>query len=245
MQLRYPEINAKSPSEQIKQISSFLRQLVDTLNIGIAPSEESDTQTVVRGSKMPPVASSSSGEKTAKETFDGIKGMIIKSADIIDAYYEEMNKSFSGQYIAQSEFGKYVEETGLDIIINSQEIQQLFSKTESIYPADESKSVKIINSNAVVTVGVVDKTSDGYDAYGIKIGQITTNEYGQAVEKMYATYTSEGVTLYDGSGNATAKLIDGELIAERVSIRGSIKIGGYREYIGSDGSIIDRWEGWN
>jgi hypothetical protein len=60
---------------------------------------------------------------------------------------------------------------------------------------------------------------------------------------MYATYTSEGVTLYDGSGNATAKLIDGELIAERMSIGRSIKIGGYREYIGSDGSIIDRWEG--
>lgn len=188
---------------------------------------------------MPSAASSSSGEKTPEQIFNGIKGMIIKSADIIDAYCEQMSKSFSGQYIAKSEFGTYMKETGLDVILNSEKIQTVFTKTQSIDTSTDSQ-VKIINSNAVLTIGVVDKKDDS-DVYGIQVGQITETG-GEQTINTYATYTSEGVTLYDGSGNATAKLIANELSATNVKVENSIQIGGYREYT-SNGAIIDRWVG--
>ena len=37
--------------------------------------------------------------------FNSIKGLIIKSADIVDAYYEETSYRMQSAYVAQSAFG--------------------------------------------------------------------------------------------------------------------------------------------
>lgn len=248
MNLRYPDINGATPSEQIRQISSFLRQLVDNINVSNSTTTvtyRSDSYTPSQGKISSPVASSSGTNKTPLQQFNDIKGLIIKSADIIDAYYEEMSKSFSSKYVAQSEFGDYQETTNTTITANAEKLVLLQeSIAQTIAQTEDGSSVRVQHANAWVNIGKVETNEDGVDIYGIAVGQTTTLN-GEEIYKRYATYTTAGVTLYDNKGNATARLVDGELVSARVSVSDSIKIGGYRETVGSDGSIIDRWEGYN
>lgn len=57
----------------------------------------------------------SPSEKTPVEIFNDIKSLIIKSADIVNAYYEKMKLRFDGLYTAQSEFGTFVQQTNTAI----------------------------------------------------------------------------------------------------------------------------------
>jgi hypothetical protein len=63
-------------------------------------------------------------EESAETTFNSLKALIIKSADIVNAYYEEINTRLSGVYVAESDFGTYVEETDLKISRSSKDITQ-------------------------------------------------------------------------------------------------------------------------
>jgi vacuolar-type H+-ATPase subunit H len=61
------------------------------------------------------------------KNFNDLKGLIIKSADIVNAYYEEINTKLSGLYVAQSEYGTFVEQTNAVITQNSIDITQNYS----------------------------------------------------------------------------------------------------------------------
>lgn len=84
--IRKPMIMAPTAEGQLSQVKSYLIQLVDQLNFALRTLENS------AGS-----GSSTEAEPTLKLTtglFDEIKGLIMKSSDIIDAYYEKMKPKF-------------------------------------------------------------------------------------------------------------------------------------------------------
>lgn len=78
-----------------------------------------------------PITGRSIGNE-AEATFDSIKALIIKSAEIVDAYYEEINKKLTGVYVAKSDFGTYVEKTSKEIEENSTSTTQGFENLQII-----------------------------------------------------------------------------------------------------------------
>jgi hypothetical protein len=184
---RYPFITASEPAEKLRQIESYLRQLVDKLN--------AEAQTTYAKAGVPGTTKGASqSKKTETEaTFDEIKSLIIKSADVVDSIYEKFSKKLSGTYVAQSEFGKYTEYTstqleassdGIKTTVESQEIieanQTLIS--ESVTVIEQSVNAISLEVTRILTEGV-DKviTSSGYtfNEEGLRI-----QREGQAIENL-------------------------------------------------------------
>lgn len=128
--LRYPNITGTSAQEQLTQMRSYLHQLVGDLQFAIGGIETSvsNISYTPRESNVASVSSSTGG----KVDFESIKALIIKSADIVDAYYEEINKRLEGHYLAISDFGTYKEDTALEFEATSSRIDQHYENTQII-----------------------------------------------------------------------------------------------------------------
>lgn len=130
--IRLPQINAPTEREQLLQIKSYLFQLAGQLQWALTNVDTSNNTVVV----TPVVRSSSKGSgqgaTSAEEAFTLIKPLIIKSADIVNAYYEEINKKLVGEYVAISDFGTFEENTSQDIFETSTNITRTFRNIQEI-----------------------------------------------------------------------------------------------------------------
>ena len=130
LNLRLPNINGLSEKEQLAQIRSYLHQLVGELEFAFNTLGTSSDSIVIpskRGS-----SSESSTNMSGSAMFSVLKPLIIKSADIVDAYYEKINRKLEGVYLAQSDFGTYTEQTSQTIQENSKSITQNFTSIQTI-----------------------------------------------------------------------------------------------------------------
>ena len=128
--LRLPNITGLSEKEQISQIRKYLYQLVEELQVALNDSES--TSDIVSPTQKNSVADQSASSINTTTIFAALKPLIIKSADIVDAYYDKLTKKFEGVYVANSDFGTYTEKTAQDIEENSTEIERTFTNVQAI-----------------------------------------------------------------------------------------------------------------
>lgn len=107
--LRLPNITGLSEKEQILQIKNYLFQLVGDLqfelnNLGTASSNTVEQTPQDNTSRYAPVAS-------IQSTFYSLKPLIMRSTDIIDAYYDAISKKITAGYVAETDFTAYKKET--------------------------------------------------------------------------------------------------------------------------------------
>ena len=110
VQIRTPNITAATDRERLMQIQSYLYQMAQQLQWAfdtIQTGSGGGGQPVVQQTKTIYVSTNQDPETT----FAGIKDLIIKSAEIVDAYYEEIDSRLDGIYVAKSDFGTYTEQT--------------------------------------------------------------------------------------------------------------------------------------
>lgn len=140
VEIRLPNITGKTEREQLLQLKSYLYQLSEQLQWAfdnISTTGQGSGYVVNQVSRAN--ASGSLSNRDAAATFSAIKSLIIKSADIVDAYYEEINKRLEGLYVSQSDFGAFAEKTALDIKANSTAITQTFESTQIIIRETKSE----------------------------------------------------------------------------------------------------------
>lgn len=128
--LRLPNINGLSEKEQILQIKNYLYQLVGELQFALNGSNAGSNDVVIQSGQNSGYYSPS--DINAQSAFSVLKPLIIKSADIVNAYYETIGKKLSGEYVAQSEFGTYKQETEQTLSGNSTLIEQAFTNIQTI-----------------------------------------------------------------------------------------------------------------
>lgn len=244
--IRFPQINSQSTSEQVGQIKTYLHQLVEQLNFALA-NIESGSQSVVDTNGRPISASS---EKTDDpiSSFNSIKGLIIKSADIVKAYYEEIDSllKLSGEYVAEATFpdgsATFVENTNLAVSANSKAIEQFYTDLQQIASNIESISNQLIEVNAHIKSGLLYYDESGIPIYGLEVGQ--RNEVdGIEVFNKYARFTASKLSFYDQNDNEVAYISDRKLYITQVEVTGSLKIGGLVDTVMADGSVVTKWVG--
>ena len=156
--IRLPQISpTASEKEQLSQVRSYLYQLAEQLQFGLQNiGTESKESSVV----VSPITSRSlaQGSQTPEALFGSIKSLIIKSADIVDEYYEEINKKLVGQYVAQSDFGTFKEETSQDVFENSTYINRVFENTQKI-ETDVATSIGTLSGD----IAAVDSKVNGVE----------------------------------------------------------------------------------
>lgn len=170
LKLRYPNITGTNEREQIEQIKRYLFQLVDELQL--AGNGAQSTSGIITSSQQRGSSLSSSGAN-AKEIFSALKPLIIKSADIVDAYYETLSTKFEGKYVAQSDFGTYKEDTTQAITTTSYDITQAFGNIQTINTtlSDEVSGIK--NNVEATAKSLSDSISDTASELKESIGDVS------------------------------------------------------------------------
>lgn len=224
--IRFPSITATDEAGQILQIKNYLYQLVEQLNVGLSTQEQ---KSVVVAEK--PV----SQEQQAQENFAEIKSLIIKSADIVNAYYEEINKKLSGVYVASSDFGDYTEKTDQAIQANSTNITQVFSSYAQIDSKVAGIESTIKETNAYIKSGLLEE-NDGKRIYGIEVGQDTGTGFTR-----FARFTAEKLSFYDQSGNEVAWVSNNKLFIKTAEVQYMFVMGGFVDEVQADRTIVTRW----
>lgn len=235
---RVPQITASTPEQKIVQIHSYLFQLSEQLRYAFGEVEREE-QVIIRqlnSNRSGDIASS----EQAQNTFSSIKALIIKSADIVDAYYEEINRRLEGVYVAESEFGIYSEKTTQDIKENSEGIQRLFSNVQEISTDLEEIAEALIEVNAYIKSGLLDHDESGVPIYGIEIGQDNTID-GEKVFSKFARFTASRLSFYDQNDVEVAYISDYRLYITDAQISGNLFLGKY--VIDSSDGLLFKWAG--
>ena len=131
VELRLPNIKGATEREQLMEIKAYLYQLTEQLQFALSSIDiSSSSQTVTNIPRISsPVSTASTGAST-QATFNSIKSLIIKSAEIVDAYYEEINRRLESVYVAQSDFGDFAERTSQEIEETSTSTTQRFENIQ-------------------------------------------------------------------------------------------------------------------
>ena len=241
---RLPNITAQDERGKLEQIRSYLYQFAQELNWALS---NIDSKAAEATQKVEATTRQKNAVEQAQATFSELKSLIIKSADIVNAYYEEINHRLEGVYVAQSDFGVYTEETSATLEANSKSIDILFDNQQSIQGvlSTDSEGTTIIGSQAWCKIGVLAYEDSGFPIYGMEIGQVNS-ENEETVYKKFAQYRSDGVHLFDQNGIEVATISDYKLRItnaeiNNATITGSLKLGGYA--ISTDNGLAFKWGG--
>ena len=241
--LRYPAItiqrsgNGTVPTEPIAEIQRYLRQLVDDLNVALA---QVDKQAAYTEQNTPGVSTSGdTSNSDALTSFNSIKSLIIKSADIVNAYYEVISNRLSGEYVAESEFGSFVEETELMLEQSSTSIEQFYTDMQSIITDIEAVEHTLVEVNAHIKTGLLFYDDTGAPVYGLEIGQRTEID-GEDVFNQFARFTADKLSFFDSNSVEVAYISDKKLYITHVEVIGSFVRGGLVDTVLPDGSVVTK-----
>lgn len=246
--IRFPQITETSVEGQLRQLKSCLIQYSEKLNWALNTLEKNTNDVVVQyQSQSSSKASQEANPEEMASTFSALKGYIIKSADIVNAYSEEITKRLEGIYTAEATFpdgsaAAYIEKTSNDIKANSDSITQNYKVIQELI-TDLDARVKNITSDGYIKSGVLryiaEGDFEGAPLIGIEVGQ-TITEDGQEVFNKFSRMTASGLEFYDRD-TKVAYITGYKLYITNAHITGSLFLGGY-ELDTSDG-IMFLWEG--
>lgn len=229
MELRFPNITGTTEREQLVQMKSYLHQLVGELQFAIGGIETTNTSLTYsqREANAAPVSFSSNAQSSsnAQADFASIKALIIKSADIVDAYYEEINKKLQGEYLAMSDFGIYKESTQLDLNATSERITQNFTNVQQISAnlAGAYEYMDALDSNLRAEIQA---SNDRIDEYNTDVSELenrinNTNSRVEAVGADLKDYNDSLQKSIEDVGGSVS-LVNNLLEGAKSQLQGSI-----------------------
>lgn len=267
VQFKTPNITGSTDREKLVQIQSYLYQMAKQLQWAF--------DTIGTGTQSTGTSLSNTGGKGKAaaadplSTFAGLKNLIIKSADIVNAYYDEINSRLEGVYVAQSDFGTYAQETALDIKGNSESIDQLYSNNQTIVTRvddltsnadsltdrvdgleDETKEiadsvdelyVQSLLTNAYIKTGLLYYADDGTPVYGLEIGQ-TNSVDGESIFDKFARFSADRLSFFDRNDVEVAYISDYKLYITNAEITGTLYLSG-RFKIYYNNGLAFQWTG--
>lgn len=234
-----PNITANNTEGKVDQIHSYLFQLSEQLLYAFNEVEREE-KALVRKIETKSLASGTNDVAEAQNTFNAIKSLIIKSADIINAYYEEMNSRFDQVYVAESDFGIYAEQTAQQITANAEGIEQIIESVKAIISSVENIEDTILKSESYIKTGILGTDEDGFDITGLEIGQKNIKN-GEEVFNKFARFTADRLSFYDQNDVEVAYISDYRLYITEAQISGNIVIGKY--VIDSSNGLLFKWAG--
>lgn len=237
---RYPKITEQSTQGQLTQIKSYLHQLVDQIQWAMSNLETAPSKVVISASSSKSTTATARSTIDSQATFNSIKPLIIKSADIVEAYYEEINKRLVGEYVAESDFGTFKEQTIQDIEATSTDITQFYSNLQEIITDIENINFKLLDVKAHIRSGLLYNDDKGIPIYGLEIGQKNIID-GVEVFNKYAQFTSDRLSFFDQNDIEVAYISDFKIHITNAEVTGTLKLGGY--IIETTNGLAFKWVG--
>lgn len=227
--IRLPNINGKTDSEQLAQIRSYLYQFAGQLQWALGNLQASN---VTSASEQ--VTSTDSKKEETTPNFNQLKSLIIKSADVVDAFYDEITTLIdkNNRYVAKSEFGEFKEETNNTLYADGTGLTQKVDNVQQIF--DENGNIRAeLLVNGHIFSGIIEYAKNGEAIVGIEIGQ-TTKADGEEIFNKFARFTADRLSFYDANATEVAYISDYMLNITNAWVKGSLRIG-----IEGNGFIFD------
>ena len=236
--IRLPNITGKTEAEQLSQIKSYLYQFAGQLQWALKTVESGSSTNIVlqKGSSGTPVQKE---EQTVN--FNQLKALIIKTAEVVEAYEERIDKilDLDGEYIAQSPFGTFVEQTNNQVSADSGKITQQIRDLQAIFDEDGNILAELL-VNGHIYSGIIEYAKDGEAIVGIEIGQTTKTNGVESFDK-FARFTAERLSFYDQNAIEVAYISNYKLVITNAEIKGNLKLGGF--VLDTSNGLALRWEG--
>ena len=241
---RMPSITG-TDKEQLAQLRSYLYQFIPQLQWALNSIETSGGSNYVVQQQPRNAASTSTPTFDATIAFKDLKALIIKSADIVEAYYDVISRKLQGVYVAESDYGTFVQQTEQSIKETSTYTEQQFTNVQGIITdIDEKLDLYVADVEAYIRHGQIDEDDKGVPIYGIEVGQINTLD-GNKEFNAFARFTADRLSFYDQNSIEVAYISDRRLYIGEIEVLVSIKRGGLKEIILSNGDIVEKWVGGN
>lgn len=266
--IRLPQITAVSERDQLTQVKSYLYQLATQLQWALK-NVDTTTNVVVTPTPKSLLPTSESHTVDATATFGSIKSLIIKSADIVEAYYKEINKELASIYVASSDFGTFKQQMEQEISATSEGIEQNFTNLQEISKSfsnevaqldTELKEAKgnldselqvikndldsitysLIAVSANIKSGLLYYDENEVPVYGLEIGQ-RNYVNGEEVFNKFARFTAGRLSFYDQNGFEVAYISDYKIYITHAEVTGTLKLGGY--LIDTTNGLTFKWVG--
>lgn len=241
IEIRLPNITGITEKEQLAQVKSYLFQLAQQLQWAIGYMGTSNGTSTIEAKASESQIGLPSGV-VAQSTFNAIKPLIINSAEIVNSHYEAISQRLEGEYVAVSDFGTYSEKTAQEIDANSKNVDTLYSNVQQIITDIETLEYNLIEVNAHIRSGLLYYDDGGVPIYGVEVGQKNVID-GVEVFSKYARFTSDRLSFYDQNDVEVAYISDRKLYISDVEVLTSIKRGGLKEFVLSNGDTVEKWVG--
>ena len=226
-----------SADEQIAALRRYLFALTEQLRFALSVLE-----TPGAAAQGLPSAQRTAAESTADtdtlERFNEIKALIIKSADIVSEYYEQMQTKLRSDFVAQSAFGTYRSAVEGSLTATAEAVTQLVSEVQSTEGALETLHDAQRAVSAHIRTGLLYTDAQGNGVYGVEVGQKNTVD-GEETFHKYARFTAERLSFYDRNDTEVAYISDYKLYITNAQITSALNIG--RFTLDTSDGLAFRW----
>lgn len=245
MSIPLPRQITGSGQEQLRQIQSYLFRLSQELELALGTVDKQLLTLRDTAAQTERTVQAVSESQNPKAQFSSLKALIIKSADIVNAYYEEISRKLSGEYVAQSDFGAFRQETRQEIRENSQEITRAFSNMQVIEDTLAELNGAVTQVNAWIKTGKLGEDQDSVPIYGVEIGQQTEKDGIVAFQK-FARLLADRLSFFDRNGLEVSYIGEESMHITRAEVSalaagdasaGKLQMGEYLWFTDGDGHL--------
>ena len=245
MSIPLPRQITGSGQEQLRQIQSYLFRLSQELELALGTVDKQLLTLRDTAAQTERAVRTVSESQSPKAQFSSLKALIIKSADIVNAYYEEIGRKLSGEYVAQSDFGTFRQETRQSITENSQGITRAFSDLQTIENTLAELSGAVTQVNAWIKTGKLGEDQDSVPVYGVEIGQQTEKDGIVAFQK-FARLLADRLSFFDRNGLEVSYIGEESMHITRAEVSalaagdasaGKLQMGEYLWFTDGDGHL--------
>lgn len=245
MSIPLPRQITGSGQEQLRQIQSYLFRLSQELELALGTVDKQLLTLRDTAAQTERTVRAVSESQNPKAQFSSLKALIIKSADIVNAYSEEISRKLSGEYAAQSDFGAFRQETRQEIRENSQEITRAFSNMQVIEDTLAELNGAVTQVNAWIKTGKLGEDQDSVPIYGVEIGQQTEKDGIVAFQK-FARLLADRLSFFDRNGLEVSYIGEESMHITRAEVSvlaagdasaGKLQMGEYLWFTDGDGHL--------
>lgn len=214
-----------SVQEQLVRQYSYLFQMAQQLNVALGQLESGGTAVPSGGTAAP------AAER--EQQYQTLKSMIVKTADTVQRRMDQLSAKLTGEYVAASEFGTYVERLNAYLEANPEALTQYYSFFADLQASTETVSAAFEQYRL---------ETEGYIRTGIVCYDGAVPQYGVAVEQndFRATFTASKLSFWQDASEV-AYVSNNRLYITNITVLEGMSIGEWE--ISSENGLVIRWMG--
>lgn len=242
------QVNLSMPPSSIdKKTYEYLFGMAQQLNIALNALDESNLSPSVANA-LASGAKASSEVASLPSQYNTLRSMIVKTANTIRSEMDKLSVSLEGTYVAQSDFGSYVQELSSYIEANPEALTQYYKFASDLQANLDEVDVAFetykTSTEGYIRTGIV-YYEDEIPVYGVAVGQnltSTTIDGEEVIDRrdFRATFTAKKLSFWQDE-TEVAYVSNNKLNINEVDILNSMRLGNWD--ISTSNGLAIKWVG--